>query len=121
MEIQEKKWLCPVLCHESRVSLKQNPGRKKYSSSVFRLIEKQKILYAVTINISLNSQIKFFISFRNYHLKDYGWRSIQELITQLSMLWCNLVMLKYLIYNISSIDIACHTSFVILNISFLQH
>ena len=30
MEIQEKKWLCPILCHESRVSVKENPDKKIY-------------------------------------------------------------------------------------------
>ena len=81
----------------------------------------QKILYTFTTDISWNSQIRFFISFRIYHLKDFGWKLMQEFVTQLSMLWCNLIMLKYSICDTSSTDIACHTSFVTLNTPFLQY
>ena len=120
MEIQErKKWFCPIFCCEWLVSVKENADRKKNILRQFQANGKtQKILYTVTINISWNSQIKFFISLRIYQLKDFGWKLMQELIIQLSMLWCTLIMLKYSIWDMSSIAIA---SFVALNIPFLQH
>ena len=43
MEIQGEKWLCPILCCESRASVKENPDRKKYSYSVFSVMEKRKL------------------------------------------------------------------------------
>ena len=75
----------------------------------------QKILYTFTTDISWNSQIRFFISFRIYHLKDFWWKLMQEFVTQLSMLWWNLIMLKYSICDSISIR------FVTLNTPFLQY
>ena len=51
MEIQEKKLLCPILCRKLRVSVKENPNRKKNSSSVFRLMEKHRRFYILLLLI----------------------------------------------------------------------
>ena len=92
----------------NQVSVKENRDRKKIFFLSFQANRKPQII--VTFKILWNSQIIFFKSFRIYQLKDFGRKLMQELITQLRTLWYNLIMLKYSIWDMSSIDIAYHTS-----------